>query len=132
VLGTLFTSRVFAGRAPDGQGAITSIYASEHVEGLDDGALEAHALEDLGRALGPDAGRRVVLSRIRRWKDVIPRYGVGHARRMHALDLSVRRALPGLFLAGNYTGGVSVEERLTFGRELASEIADVLRPGGAV
>lgn len=123
VLGTLFTSRLFAGRAPAGHGSVTSIYRGEHVQDLDERALEAQALEDLGRALGPDTEHRVVRAAVRRWREVIPRYSVGHARRMQDLELSIRRALPGLHLAGSYVGGVSVEDRLAYGRKLAADLA---------
>ena len=113
-LGVLFPSRIFEGRAPAGQDSVSAIYSTP---GLGDEDPVEVALEDLRRALGkrPTA----VTSKVFRWDAVIPRYDVGHAPRAARLVEAARAAHPGLFLAGNYSGGVSVEDCLNRGLTVA-------------
>lgn len=134
VLGMLFTSNLFDGRAPSGTSSITAMYRGGDVADLIGDGLVDRAVVDLEKALigyrvtHPDApdrsGRpRVVASRVQRWTGVIPRYAPGHAARMSALVRSVSRTLPGLHLAGTYRGGVSVDDRLCVGRDVAASVA---------
>lgn len=124
-LGVLFPSKVFAGRAPAGAACATAVYRTADLPetaGTDERALAELARADLGRALGAPAPP-VAVARARRWRDVIPRYGVGHAERMEALATLVERELPGLVLAGTYAGGVSVEDSLARGLCAARTVA---------
>tara|TARA_R110002126_G_scaffold67964_1_gene171858 strand:+ start:987 stop:2438 length:1452 start_codon:yes stop_codon:yes gene_type:complete len=121
LLGALFGSQIFSGRAPDRGATVSCIYRAADVAQHDDTGLLEQAIHDLRLALGRSPGV-VKVSRVRRWDDVIPRYGVGHARRMEALRHSVQRALPGLVPCGNFMGGVSVDDRLTEGRKAAAEV----------
>lgn len=121
-LGTLFVSNLFSGRAPEGDAAVTSFYRTEDVVNEDEHTLRARALRDLVLATGQPNAAEVVASRIQRWENVIPRYGVGHARIVDDLCATVASALPGLALAGNYTGGVSVDDCIARGRAVAEDI----------
>lgn len=133
LLGAIFGSNMFSGRAPDGGATVSCIYRAADVEQHDDTGLLEQAIHDLRLALGRSPGV-VKVSRVRRWNAVIPRYGVGHARRMEALRHSVQRALPGLVPCGNFMGGVSVEDRIAEGRRAAAEVLTAVqhrksRPG---
>lgn len=121
VLGALFGSQIFPGRAPERGATVSCIYRASDVDGLDETGLLEQALHDLRLALGRSPGV-VQVHRVARWNDAIPRYGVGHARRMGALRQSLQRALPGLVPCGNFMGGVSVEDRLREGRRAADEV----------
>ncbi len=116
-LGVLFPSRIFPGRAPEGCALATAIYATAEL-GEDD-PIEV-AGEDLRRALGTRPA--ISRTRVQRWEGVIPRYDVGHAPRAARLVESARTAHPGLFLGGNFHGGVSVEDCLTRGRGIAASL----------
>lgn len=116
-LGVLFPSRIFPGRAPEGCDSVSAIYRTSDL--ADDDPVEV-AREDLKRALGTSPG--VSTTSIVRWKNVIPRYEVGHAPRALNLVNSAREKHPGLHLAGNYQGGVSVEDCLGRGRMLARRL----------
>jgi oxygen-dependent protoporphyrinogen oxidase len=52
MLGTIFASNLFPGRAQEGFAAVSSFHASRDLEGLDDPGRVAVACEDLARALG--------------------------------------------------------------------------------
>lgn len=137
VLGMLFISNIFDGRAPSGTTSITAMFRGGAVAALSHDQIVDRAVVELEKALigysatHPDAparrGRpRVVASEIQRWSHVIPRYGPGHASRQEALKVSAGRMLPGLHLAGSYTGGVSVDDRLKVGKQTAAMIAERL------
>jgi len=123
VLGALFPHNLFEGRCPAGGAVATFIYAAEVAGDRSKDELAELALEDLERALGRRAHARVSALHVTRWSDVIPRYGVGHAARMQRLIAGLEVELPGLRLAGNFIGGVSVEDCLARGRRAARDSA---------
>ena len=134
VLGTLFTSRIFDGRAPSGTSSITSMFRGGDVADLVGDELLDRTLIELERALAgyrkthpgaltPSGAPRVVASLVQRWTNVIPRYAPGHDRRMEQLVAGCARHLPGLHLAGSYVGGVSVDDRIRVGINVAADAA---------
>lgn len=122
VLGTIFASNLFPGRAPEDCAAVSIFYRSSTTDGLDEEGIAALAAGDLARALRQARPPRVLVADIRRWTDVIPRYAPGHAGRMAELARALDEALPGLHLAGSYVAGVSVEQVINRGRATADEI----------
>ncbi len=137
VLGTLFISNIFDGRAPSGTTSITAMFRGGDVADLVGDDLVDRAVVELEKALigyeavTPGAPERksrprVVASRIQRWTNVIPRYAPGHADAMTKVLASVERALPGLHLAGSYVGGVSVDDRIGVGIKTAETICERL------
>ena len=137
VLGTLFVSNIFDGRAPSGTSSITAMFRGGDVADLVGDDLVDRAVVELEKALighgavTPSAPARksrprVVASRVQRWTNVIPRYAPGHAAAMTSLVARVERALPGLHLSGSYVGGVSVDDRVRAGAETAGRIAERL------
>jgi protoporphyrinogen/coproporphyrinogen III oxidase len=126
-LGTIFTSNLFAGRAPEGMCSVSSFYRGQDVETLDEGELVRRACDDLRLALKWNEHPRPRTHHVRRWEAVIPRYGPGHRERIDALERELRERAPGLWLAGSYTGGVSIEQVLARGLSVASRAAAHLR-----
>lgn len=122
VLGTLFASNLFPGRAPEGCVAVSSFYSGAEAGIPDDGELAAIACADLSRALGERSPPSPITFDLRRWKDAIPRYSVGHAETMEEVTKAASRDLAGLHLAGNYVAGLSVEHVIARGRAVAAEI----------
>jgi protoporphyrinogen/coproporphyrinogen III oxidase len=123
VLGCLFTSSLFPGRAPDGCVALTAFLGGRtdpEAAAWSDERLGAAVQEDLGRALGV---RGEPLARVvRRWPRAIPQYERGHGRFV-ALQSELERELPGLHLAGNYLHGISVPDCIGNATALAERIA---------
>lgn len=136
-LGMLFISNLFNGRAPSGTTSVTAMMRGGDVADLVGDQLVDRASVELNKALQgfrvteptaptPKGHPRVVASRIQRWTDVIPRYSTGHGERMATLTEKVERMLPGLHLAGNYVGGVSVDDRIRYGGEIAARVTSRL------
>ena len=112
ILGCLFPSSLFSGRAPGGHAALTAIAGGRTWPGLPDlpdAELLALVRADVARTLGVTA--EPIVHRIRRWVPGIPQYELGH-RRFAELARAIESRLPGLALAGSYLGGVSLPDRV--------------------
>ncbi len=128
VLGGLFSSSLFAGRAPDGKALVTAFIGGTMDPGaaaLGDKELLDRVTADLARALGIRGAPGFV--RITRYERAIPQYTLGHLDRIAALDTAVE-ALPGLFLQASWRGGVSVADCIRSGEALARRIAEQTAP----
>ncbi len=107
VLGLLFSSTLFAGRAPDGHALLTAYVGGARqpeLAQLPREALEALVLKEARDLLG--AHGTPVFSSVRYWRHGLPQPGLGHERRVAALR-ALEAEWPGLFVTGNYISGVS-------------------------
>jgi protoporphyrinogen/coproporphyrinogen III oxidase len=122
VLGCLFTSSLFPGRAPEGCVALTAFLGGRtdpEAAAWSDERLAAAVQEDLARALGVRG--EPLASVVRRWPRAIPQYEPGHGRFL-ALQAELERELPGLHLAGSYLHGISVPDCVRQATALAERI----------
>lgn len=122
VLGAIFNSGFFPGRAPAGHHVLTVMLGSDRdpeALNLSDKALVEQVRGDLARALSWDGKARSI--RIQRWARAIPQYGLGHGELLASLDLTESR-LPGLHFLGNWRGGAAVGERIRLAREAVDKI----------
>jgi len=130
VLGCLFTSSLFPGRAPAGHVALSAFVGGamhgERVAAPEEEILR-RTVEDLRPLLGLSG--EPVLSRIVAWKPAIPQYVVGHgANKDAAADLEADH--PGLFISGNLLYGVSVGDCIKNATAVAGRVGEYLdRPG---
>ncbi|MCE2861016.1 MAG: hypothetical protein RIR76_2235 [Verrucomicrobiota bacterium] len=123
ILGALFSSTLFPGRAPAGHVALTTFVGgmrSPELAAQDDEGLRALVADELGRLLGV-RGDPVVF-RVQRWPRAIPQYAPGYARFKETMA-AVEREAPGLFLGGNCRDGISLANCIGAGRRLAREAA---------
>lgn len=122
ILGTLFSSSLFPGRAPEGHVLLTTFVGGRRdpaVLECDDealGAVVAAELAELLGAHGPPAWHAVT-----RWHEAIPQYSLGHLARMQRVADAEAR-LPGLFFGANYRGGVSVGDCITSAHAVAARV----------
>ncbi|MFP3940987.1 MAG: protoporphyrinogen oxidase, partial [Thermoanaerobaculia bacterium] len=119
VLGCLFPSSLFPGRAPEGHVALSAFAGGRGDPGaveLGDGALHELFLGDLGRALG--LSEEPAFRHLVRWPRAIPQYELGHGRYVE-LARDLERDLPGLHLRSNVLGGVSVPDCIQNATDLA-------------
>ncbi|MEZ6014543.1 MAG: protoporphyrinogen oxidase [Planctomycetota bacterium] len=132
LLGAVFHSNLFPGRAPSGTAAVSCSYRAEDVVDVAEAALPERALRDLVQAVVPaHAGSpcNVVAWYVRTLE--VPRLGVGHAARMERVVARVQRALPGLHLTGSFLGGIEVASRVMHARGTAALALELVqrRPG---
>ncbi|MDH3921092.1 MAG: protoporphyrinogen oxidase, partial [Rhodospirillales bacterium] len=124
VLGGLFSSTLFAGRAPDGRVLITAFIGGTTdpaAAALDDEELAGCVRDDLARAL--DIRGQPAFQRITRYAAAIPQYTLGHLDRLAELDRALE-PLTGLHLQASWRGGVSVADCIRNAEALAHRIAD--------
>ncbi len=108
ILGALWTSSIFEGRAPAGKVLLRNMIGGAHDAGaleLEDGPLLDAVLHDLRPVM--DLHGEPEWVRIFRFSKGIPQYNVGHGARLEAIARRLK-SLPGLFLAGNSYRGVAI------------------------
>ncbi len=108
MLGVLFDSSVFAGRAPSGEVLLRAMVGgarSPELANLLDEEIVALVREDLRRTMTIDAEPTEV--RVFKWMQGIPQYTVGHGERLARLE-EVRASHPRLFLTGNSYRGIAM------------------------
>ncbi len=108
ILGAIWSSSLFAGRAPADRALYTVFLGGARdpgAIGLADEEVVEIASRDLSAALG--TGEKFDPVRITRYSRAIPQYDLEHRRRLEALSRAEER-LPGLSFLGSYRGGIAV------------------------
>jgi len=132
ILGTLWSSTLFEGRAPKGHVALTTFIGGSRQSDLalkPDGILLDSALSDLRPLLGIDGKPAIV--RIIRWQRAIPQYEIGHLEKMRSLQEFEQR-IPGLFVTGNFRGGISVGDCMVSADQTALRVRKHLQGSPAM
>lgn len=122
-LGALFSSTLFADRAPPDHVLLTAFLGGTQDPRAMDLADEEVLTEieaDLAAALGIRG--EAVFRHLTRWPHAIPQYPVGHLDRVDTID-EMLAPFPGLHLCGNWRGGISVADCVRNGEALAERIA---------
>jgi protoporphyrinogen/coproporphyrinogen III oxidase len=120
ILGTLFSSTLFPGRAPDGHVALTTFVGGSrqpNLAALNDAALIDLVQRELSRLVGITASP--VFTDIQRWPRAIPQYTLGYDRFKGAIN-AVETSAPGLFVGGNCRDGISLSNCIASGQRLAT------------
>lgn len=124
ILGTLFDSSIFPGRAPEGHVLLRTMVGgarSPETALLQDGALLESVLYELAAVSGIKA--EPDFFRIYRHELAIPQYTPGHGERLARLDaaLSGHR---GLYLTGNAYRGIGVNDCIDNSQRLSERILE--------
>jgi len=130
VLGVLFSSTLFAGRAPDGHALLTAYVGGARqpeLAQLPRGALERLVAEETRDLLGTRG--EPVFSSVRYWPQGLPQPDIGHDQRLSALR-ALEAAWPGIFVTGNYISGVSTAACIDAAHATASRTNALLRRQG--
>jgi len=123
VLGTVFSSALFPGRAPEGMVSLTSFAGGAtdpKLCDLSDEEITQTICAEVARVLGITGNP--VVTRLHRHARALPQYNLGHTQIVQSLQ-ALAAATPGLFLAGNYLSGPSVGACV----EQANRTADAAR-----
>jgi len=121
VLGVVFESSVWAGRAPAGAVLFRCILAGARdpfAFALDDASLIARAASDLERAVGASGAPRH--ASVVRWRDGVAQMPVGHAK--HVAELDALAQSRRLVLAGASYHGAAVNDLCADGRRVAEAV----------
>lgn len=122
VLGCLFPSELFPGRAPEGHAALAAFVGGRtdpEIVAQDEMRIAETVIAELRGPLGLK-GEPAFLN-VRRWPRAIPQYEVGHGRFVERAR-EIEGALPGLRIGGNFLGGVSVADCIRNGAGVAAEV----------
>jgi oxygen-dependent protoporphyrinogen oxidase len=116
ILGTLFSSTLFPGRAPEGKVLLTSFIGGRlHPERAagSDVQLVDQTVVALQHLLGVKGLPE--FQQIHRWPRAIPQMEIGHGRYLEIIE-QVERDWPGLNIAGNFRHGISAPQCLLAGQ----------------
>ncbi len=122
ILGTLFSSTLFPGRAPDNHAMLTSFVGGARLPDLaqkpedEQRSLVLRDLQDLLGLEGEPAFEHVV-----HWPHAIPQYELGYGSVKKALK-KLEEANPGLYLAGNYREGASINDCMDYALRLSDRL----------
>ena len=126
MLGVLFLSSLFQSRAPD-NGALLSVFLGgikrpdifdkpdDEIERL----VRIEIEETLGSRKNPD------LFKIFRYEHAIPQYEKSTGERLAAVE-QIQNLYPGLIIAGNLRDGIGMADRIKQGKQIATQIIQVL------
>lgn len=124
ILGGLFSSTLFSGRAPDSHKLITVFIGGARqpeLAGMESSELLKLVMGDLNSLLGV-TGEPVFKEHIF-WPNSIPQYEPGYDAVLDIFD-QIEEKNPGFYLAGNFRNGVSVPDCILNGISLAEKLKD--------
>jgi protoporphyrinogen/coproporphyrinogen III oxidase len=127
VMGVIFSSSVFPGRAPEGHVLLTAFAAGTRDPGFaetDSYTITARVLDELRMLVG--ARGEPTYRAVQVWPRAIPQYVLGYGRFKDIAD-HTEQANPGFFLAGTYRDGVALTDAMASGDRAASRIETFLR-----
>lgn len=123
ILGCLFSSSMFDGRAPEGSVLLTSFAGGRRnpeIASASDVEIATSVRAELAARLG--AHGAPLWQEVARWPHAIPQYDIGHLDRMRRID-AAEAAVPGLYFCANYRSGVAVGDRIKIGQSTAEQVA---------
>ncbi len=127
LLGTLFSSSMFEGRADADHVMLTTFVGGRRNPGLAADTQErivAEVAREHRELLGTRAAP--VWNVVTRWPKAIPQYELGHLQRIAKLE-EAEQAVPGLRFCANYRGGVSVGDCIANAAATAESLAPWLK-----
>ncbi len=127
ILGTLFSSTLFSGRAPEDKVLLTTFVGGSRRPDLgraETSELRSTVLQDLRELVGI-SGQPSFVRHIQ-WPRAIPQYTREHGS-IQSLIKRLETRHPGLFLAGNYRTGISVGDAMESGANAAREALHAIK-----
>lgn len=107
-LGAIWSSTIFENRAPEGYASFTLFVGGARKPNLYDEATEIlinRAIKEFSEIM--DVEGEPKLKEYREWKKAIPQYNLGYIEHENYFE-KFEQENPGIFLSGNYRGGISV------------------------
>jgi len=122
ILGTVWNSSLFPGRAPQGQALLTSFVGGATNPGAickSPEQLAAQVHRETSSLLG--LRNEPVFSNVTIWQRAIPQYNLGHTARIAAIE-SLRARFPGLYFSSNYLNGPAIGTCVEHALKVADEV----------
>ncbi|MBA2458120.1 MAG: protoporphyrinogen oxidase [Gemmatimonadales bacterium] len=129
VLGTIFSSSLFPGRAPEGHVLLTTFVGgvrNPDLANADLSTVTARVLDDLRALLGVRG--EPTFRAFQLWPKAIPQYTLSHGRYREFMD-EVERRNPGLALTGSFRDGVALGDVLAAADAAAARVVAQLGAG---
>lgn len=122
ILGSVWNSSLFPGRAPDGEALLTSFVGGATNPGVIRQSQEELA-NQVHREIAPilKIGKEPVFTNVTIWPRAIPQYNLGHVERLTAVE-KARTRFPGMYIAGNYLNGPAIGTCVEQALKVANEI----------
>lgn len=131
ILGSIWSSSLFARRAPAGERSFTVFIGG----GLDPEAFDLseeeliqQAITDLSHCIGISG--QPTQQKVIRWERAIPQYPIGHVEKTEEIKKE-QNSMPGLFFTGNYLDGVSVNDCIRNAKSTAEEVTTFFTPSAS-
>jgi protoporphyrinogen/coproporphyrinogen III oxidase len=127
ILGTIWSSSLFPGRAPQGHAALTTFVGGSRQPELteeNDATIVKTVTAELASIMGVDGPP--VFRRIARWERAIPQYNLGHLSIIERIEQFEQRH-PGMFLSGNFRRGISVGDCIINSEKTAQRVQSFLK-----
>ena len=122
ILGAIFSSSLFPGRAPEGHVLLTLYFGGARAPSLageSENTLTELAVLDLRKVLGVRANP--VFRSLRAFSKAIPQYNMDYAAPLAAME-RIENQAPGMFFAGNFREGISLGDAIVAGHHAASRV----------
>jgi len=122
LLGSLWNSTIFPGRAPEGCVATTNFLGGARKPGIleaSDKNLIDIVIQELNQLIGIQKPPQ--FSKVIRYPKAIPQYQLGYPEKITRIE-KLLEDFPGVFLGGNYLKGVSVADCILNGLHLSKKV----------
>jgi oxygen-dependent protoporphyrinogen oxidase len=122
ILGSIWSSNIFPGRAPEGFDAFTTfVGGSRQPENgiLEDAPLTEIVLKDLNDLIGLNGPPDFV--KIKKWPRAIPQYTMGYPQ-IQKMFNDLEERFKGLFFAGNFRRGIGLGDSVLSAHETVEKI----------
>ncbi|MDP2038638.1 MAG: protoporphyrinogen oxidase, partial [Ignavibacteria bacterium] len=121
-LGAIWSSTIFENRCNDDKAAFTLFVGGARTPQILDAQkdnLIRNALAEFKKIMKTEA--EPVIIKTKMWQKAIPQYNVGHIEHENYFD-KFEKENPGIFLSGNYRGGISVGDCVKNSDEVAKKV----------
>lgn len=125
ILGAIWTSTLFEGRAPEGCSAFTVF-----VGGSRQPEMTLHSDAELLDIVQGELASLMnitgvpLFTHIVRWNKAIPQYHLGHLAIVGRIE-QFEKSQPGFFISGNFRGGISVSDCVIQSEKTANKISEI-------